>query len=273
MNKRRFSAAVKDQVLEILIYGEIGEDYWSDRGITASSISAEIAQAGAYDRIRVRVNSPGGSCFEGVAIYNLLRSQGKPIDMFVDGLAASAASVIAMAGDTINIGLGAMLMIHNAWTFAYGEAADLRKVADTLDKISVTIGSIYVNRTKNDAAAVKTLMDAETWMSAEDAIAKGFADLVIGAEESDDDAKAMTRQFNLKMFRHPPKSLQRKPKNAAVISCECDCGPCVDGDCANCEMDPCMSVGCTCPQHEEMSAAAPPPSMEIYERRLALYER
>ncbi len=75
MNKRRFSAAVKDTTLEILMYGEIGEDYWSGGGITASSVSKQIADAGAFDRIRVRVNSPGGSCFEGVAIYNLLRSQ------------------------------------------------------------------------------------------------------------------------------------------------------------------------------------------------------
>lgn len=257
------------------MYGEIGEDYWSDRGITASSVSAEIANAGAFDRIRVRINSPGGSCFEGVAIYNLLRSQGKPIDMYVDGLAASAASVIAMAGDTINIGLGAMLMIHNAWTFAYGEAADLRKVADTLDKISVTIGSIYVARTKNDAETVKTLMDAETWMSAADAVAKGFADKVMNEDEGDgDDAKALARQFNLRVFKHAPKSLQRKPKNAAAVECECDCGPCMDGDCADCEMDPCTSPGCTCPQHEmKAKPAEPAPSMDIYERRLSLYER
>ncbi len=138
----------------------------------------------------------------------------------MDGLAASAASVIAMAGVTISIGLGAMLMIHNAWTFAYGEAADLRKVADTLDKISVTIGTIYVARTKNDAATVKTLMDAETWMSAEDAVAKGFADKVQNEDESaDDDPKALARQFNLSVFRHPPKAFTRKPKAAASTDC------------------------------------------------------
>jgi hypothetical protein len=141
-----------------------------------------------------------------------------------------------------------------------------------LDKISVTIGSIYVARTKNDAETVKTLMDAETWMSAEDAVAKGFADKVMNSDESEsDDAKALARQFNLSVFKHAPKALQRKAKNAST-DCECDCGPCVDGDCAGCEMDPCDSPGCSCPQHEQMKVAATP-LLEIYERQLALHER
>ena len=247
---------MKDSKLELLVYGEIGEDYWTGEGITAKYISAQIAAAGDFDSIVVRVNSPGGSAFEGVAIYNLLRAQGKPIEMIVDGLAASAASVIAMAGDTIAIGLGAMIMIHNAWTFAYGDADDLRKVADTLAKISETIGTIYVDRTKNDAAAIKTLMDAETWMGAEEAVKNGFADSVVGKSEDDSKkAKALAGKFNLSVFKHAPKALQRKAKNAAT-DCECDCGPCMDGDCAGCEMDPCDSPGCTCPQHEQMRAAA-----------------
>jgi ATP-dependent Clp protease protease subunit len=270
LKKRVFSAAVKDSTLEILIYGEIGEDYWTGEGITPGSISAKIAAAGQFDRIALRVNSRGGNAFDGVAIYNLIRAQGKPVDVYVDGLAASAASVIVMAGDTISIGLGAMLMIHNAATIAWGEARELRKVADTLEKISVTIAEIYVSRSKNDAATVKELMDAETWMSAEDAVAQGFADKVLVAEDDGAEAKAMMRQFDLRFFKHPPKALRPSPTNASG-DCECDCGPCTDGDCAGCEMDPCDSPGCTCPQHEEMKAGTP--LLDIHERQLALYER
>jgi ATP-dependent protease ClpP protease subunit len=270
--KRVFASAVKNKTLELLVYGEIGEQWWSDRGITAQWVSDEINAAGDFDRIAVRINSPGGSCFEGVAIYNRLRAEGKPVDVFVDGLAASAASVIAMAGDTISVGLGAMIMIHNAWSFAAGDGDELRKVADTLDKISVTIGTIYVDRSKNDAATIKQLMDAETWMDAETAVEKGFADAVVTPDSDESEkARALARDFNLKGYKHVPKALQRKPK-AATTDCECDCEPCLDGDCADCEMDPCTSPGCTCPQHEEMNAPVAP-SMEYYERRLTLHER
>jgi ATP-dependent Clp protease protease subunit len=154
-------------VLEILVYEEIGEDYWSGTGVTAAAVTAAIKAAGAFDKIVVRINSPGGSCFEGVAIYNLLRSQGKPIDVFVDGLAASAASVIAMAGDTINVGTGAMIMIHNAacWGRLSAMLRHCEGRCDVIENISTTVGGIYVNRTGNDAATVKALMDAETWMN------------------------------------------------------------------------------------------------------------
>lgn len=266
--KRAFMAAKTAGVLELLVYEEIGQNWWSDDGVTAGTVAQAIKDAGNFSSIVVRINSPGGSAFEGVAIFNLLRAQGKPIEVFVDGIAASAASVIAMAGDTINIGVGAMLMIHNAMWGVYGDAQALRKGADVIENISVTIGSIYVQRTSNDAATVKTLMDAETWMGADEAVKQGFADKVLnqGAEEAAA-ARALTQKFNLKMFTHAPEELKAEKPNAATTGCQCTCVPCAEGDCKGCTVDPCETPGCLCGDAEAAS------SVEIYQHRLKLRER
>jgi ATP-dependent protease ClpP protease subunit len=274
--KRVFAAAVSNSTLELLVYDEIGENFWTGGGVTAQSVADAIAKAGSFDRISVRVNSPGGDCFEGVAIYNLLRAQGKPIDVSVDGLAASAASIIAMSGGTVSVGVGAMIMIHNAATFAYGDAAALHKIADTLDKISQTVGDIYVAKTKQSAAEIKTLMDAETWMSAQDAIDKGFADKILNQdEESSTQARALLKSFNLRHCKHVPAELRNGHKpQAGVDDCQCDCQPCQDGDCANCKNDPCDAEGCTCPQHDSnIGSHADDAFDDVARQRLALYEK
>jgi ATP-dependent Clp protease protease subunit len=275
VKKRAFMATVNNGTLELLVYEDIGQNWWSDAGVTAATITEAIRTAGIFNRISVRINSPGGNAFEGVAIYNLLRSQGKPIDVFVDGIAASAASVIAMAGDTIEIGVGAMLMIHNAMWGVYGDAAALRKGADVIENISVTIGGIYVLRTKNDAATVKTLMDAETWMGAEEAIKQGFADKVMNQDEEEvASARAIAQKFNLKVFQHAPAELKKKgiPHASVNPGCECGCIGCTETGCADCENDPCEAIGCDCPNHQEMSSEFIP-DLETYRQRLALRER
>ena len=204
--KRAFMAAMKAKVLELLIYDEIGENFWTGGGITAGSVGAAIKAAGDFDSIVLRINSPGGSCFDGVAIYNLIRAQKKPVTVFVDGLAASAASDIAMAGDEINMGSGAMIMIHNAMWGCYGDANDLRQAADAIEKISVTVAEIYIARTGNGADVIKAMMDAETWMSGADAVEKGFATRVVEQDARiAADAKALAATFNLKSFKNAPK--------------------------------------------------------------------
>jgi ATP-dependent protease ClpP protease subunit len=276
--KRIFAAAVMNSTLELLVYDEIGENFWTGGGITASSVAAAIKDAGIFDRISLRVNSPGGDCFEGVAIYNLLRAQAKPIDVFVDGIAASAASVIAMAGDTVSVGVGAMIMIHNAAVGIYGDGPTLRKTADTLDKISQTVGGIYVAKTEQTPEAIKTLMDAETWMGAQEAIDNGFADQILTLDEgAATEAQALVKTFNLSRYcKHVPEKLQRTRKPRADTSgCQCDCQPCIDGDCQGCSHDPCDCEGCDCPQHDSNvgSKAADTAFDEVARQRLALYER
>lgn len=161
----------------ISIYDTIG-DNWEGTGVTAKRISAALRTIGAKD-ITVNINSPGGDFFEGVAIYNLLRQHAGRVIVQVMGLAASAASIVAMAGDQIRMGDGAFLMIHNAWAVAIGNRHDLEAAAATLVSFDAAMAKVYAARASialDDAAA---MMDKETWMSAEKAVANGFADGIL----------------------------------------------------------------------------------------------
>lgn len=155
---------------EISVYDEIGLF-----GITAKQFIADLRAIEASD-IQLSINSPGGSVFDAIAMYNALRQHPANITVKVMGVAASAASIIAMAGDKIVMPENAFMMIHNPLNFAYGNADDLRDMADILDKIAASLVSTYVARTGNSEADIKSLLDAETWLNAEEAVAKGFAD-------------------------------------------------------------------------------------------------
>jgi len=158
----------------ITIYEPIGYDYWTGEGVTAKRIAAALRAIGDKDVV-VNINSPGGNFFEGVTIYNLLRNHKAKVTVQVLGLAASAASVIAMAGDDILMGDGAFLMIHNAWAVAIGNRHDMREAADHLEPIDAAMASVYAARagiSKPDAAE---MMDKETWLNAEAAVNDGFA--------------------------------------------------------------------------------------------------
>ncbi|KWN79398.1 head maturation protease, ClpP-related [Burkholderia ubonensis] len=167
-------AAAGDDVGGITINGAIGET-WDGTGVTSNRIAAALRSIGAGVPVVVNLNSPGGDFFEGVAIYNLLRQHDAEVTVNVMGLAASAASVIAMAGDKILMGDGAFLMIHNAWSVAVGNRHDFIAAAETLAPFDDAMASLYAKRSgmsKVDAAA---LMDKETWISADQAVKNGMA--------------------------------------------------------------------------------------------------
>lgn len=185
-----------DGTVELLVYGDVGAG-WFDEGITAAGMKDTLDRAGVYSRIRVRVNSFGGDAFEGLAIYNMIRSQGKPVDVFVDGIAASAAAIISMCGDTITVANNAMMMVHNASSMAYGYAADLRKTADILDKVSMAVAQTFVDRTKNSMEMVKGLMDAETWMNAAECLKDGFATAADSTEADEEKVLSAVRSSRL----------------------------------------------------------------------------
>lgn len=215
--KRMFAAAKTDKSNDLLLYlyDVIGGSFFYD-GITAKDIADELAKAGKIDSITVRINSPGGSVFQGVSIFNLLRTQGVPVNVMVDGVAASAASVVAMAGDKITMADNALLMIHNAWMEAAGDANELRKVAETLDKVSGTLVETYAKRTCQAAEDVQAMMDAETWMDAKEALAKGFA-TEIYERDADEGAQAMALAASFDLKRHfakVPDALAEPPKAA-----------------------------------------------------------
>lgn len=186
---------------DVLIYDYIG---WG--GVTAADFAREL-QALTVKTINVRINTPGGDVFDGLAIFNSLKSHGATINVQIDGIAASIGSIIAMAGQTITMGESAFLMIHNPWALVIGNAADMREMAMTLDKIGGSLAGIYATRqgvTKDQAQA---WMDAETWFTAEEATAAGLADAVAGAT-----AGAQSRSaFDLSGYAKVPQALTETP--------------------------------------------------------------
>lgn len=167
----------------ITIFDVIGEDFWTGGGFTAKRMSAALRAIG--DRpVTVQINSPGGDLFEGLAIFNLLRSHKQKVTVQVMGWAASAASIIAMAGDEIVMGLGTFMMVHNAWGVVIGNRHDFREAADLFESFDTAIIDIYEARTGGERAGIEKLMDAESFLGPADAVKHGFADRV------DDDLKA-----------------------------------------------------------------------------------
>ncbi|GKS14780.1 hypothetical protein YDYSY3_57800 [Paenibacillus chitinolyticus] len=166
---------------EISIYGTIGSSWW-DESISASQFAKDLKELGDdLDQITVRINSAGGSVFDGLAIRSQLRNHKATITVHVDGWAASIASIIAMAGDKIHMASGSMMMIHNPMNSVWGgQAKDFREMADVLDKIRDSLVNVYAGKTGIDRDELVALMDAETWMTAEEAVEKGFADEVEG---------------------------------------------------------------------------------------------
>ena len=179
----------------ISIFDVIGEDGWTGGGVTAKRISAALRSIGNRDVI-VRINSPGGDMFEGIAIYNLLRTHPAKVTVEVLGWAASAASIIAMAGDEIRMGFGSFMMIHNAWGMVIGNRHDMREAASLFDGFDAALADIYEARTGMDRVSIERLMDAETFMTAAQAVEYGFADAVDdGVAAPSGDAKSTDRRL------------------------------------------------------------------------------
>ncbi len=180
----------------ITMFDIIGEDFWTGGGVTAKKVASQLrAIAGP---VEVQINSPGGDMFEGIAIYNVLREHPHDVTVKVMGMAASAASIIAMAGDTIEIGAASFLMIHNCWVLAMGNRHDMRETADFLEPFDAAMIDVYAARSGQKAEDIAKWMDAETFMSGSQAIEHGFADALLSADKitTDDKAKAEDRRVN-----------------------------------------------------------------------------
>lgn len=179
-------AAADDVSDTITIFDVIGEDWWTGGGFTAKRMAAALRAIGNKDVV-VQINSPGGDLFEGIAIYNLLRGHSAKVTVHVMGMAASAASIIAMAADDLAMGRGSFIMVHNAWGCVCGNRHDLAQAVETFEAFDAAIADIYVARTGRKLADIQKLMDAETFMDPQKAIAEKFADRIdddIGAQAS-----------------------------------------------------------------------------------------
>lgn len=181
------------------LYGAIGQG-----GITADAFRRALDSIRA-PRITLRINSPGGDVIDGIAMYNDLIAHSAKVDVQVTGLAASAASIVAMAGDTVSMAESAFFVIHNAWVISGGDKRVKRKTADTLEQVDASLAGVYAARTGMPADEMLAMMDAETWFSAADAVSAGFADAVTGQQ-----AGAMASlAFDLSDFGRVPAQVKR----------------------------------------------------------------
>ncbi|EMH0077916.1 head maturation protease, ClpP-related [Klebsiella pneumoniae] len=196
----------------ISVFDVIGQDYWGE-GITAKRIAGALRAMNGAD-VTVNINSPGGDMFEGLAIYNLLREYEGHVTVKVLGIAASAASIIAMAGDDIQIGRGAFLMIHNCWLYAMGNRHDFAELAQSLEPFDTAMADIYAARSGLDIAAIQNLMDAESYIGGSDAVAKGLADSLLSADavsDGDESPAAALRKLDALLAKtNTPRSERRK---------------------------------------------------------------
>lgn len=203
---RKFEVVTKSDTneVDIFLYDQIvsSEDeaeWWG--GVAPESFVKAVYAVDKNATINLRVNSPGGSVFAARAMEQALRAHKGRVVVHIDGLAASAATFIAMSGDEVIMAKGAMFMIHNAWTGMWGNADDLRKEADLLDKIDGTLAETYADKTGKEVAVVTGWMAAETWFTAQEALDAGFATSIAEAE-----AKAST--WNLSAYDNAPKTEQ-----------------------------------------------------------------
>jgi ATP-dependent protease ClpP protease subunit len=220
----RISNAVDSDEAEVMLYDEVGGWY----GATADQFIADLRGVTAPS-LRVRINSPGGSVFEGIAIANALRSHPANITIQVDGIAASIASVIAMAGDRIEMAPNTMLMIHDASGVCLGNAADMEEMAELLDLISDNIADAYAARAGGTREQWRERMKAETWYLPEDAVANGLADEAVQApkagtptEPAEEPEPEMARAWDLAAYgytgprREQPKAEAEQPESVTL---------------------------------------------------------
>ena len=192
---------------DIMLYGTVGEFPWSD-GFTARDVVNALAQSGRSADLNVRINSPGGEMDDGFAIYNALKAHPGKVTVVIDGIAASMATIIAMAGDQVISRDGSIWMIHDPAGLTIGNADDHAKSIEMLDTYANSAASIYAEKTGKPVDEIRAMMKAETWMTAEEAVANGFASKV-----SDGDKTVTPVAFNYAMFKQAPKKLVAMVKN------------------------------------------------------------
>lgn len=168
--------AAANKVGDVMLYGPISETSWRGDEATPKQFKKDLDALGDVSTLNIYINSGGGDVFAGQAIYSMLKRHKAEKTVYVDGLAASIASLIAMAGDTVVMPKNAMLMVHNPWTWAVGNANDFRAIADDMDKIREAMIPVYRDKTGLSDEEIIALLDAETWLTAEEAKEKGFCD-------------------------------------------------------------------------------------------------
>jgi ATP-dependent Clp protease protease subunit len=196
-NKKFFSLEKNEQTATLTIYGDITSYPWFEGDVSAANLSHQLDAMGDVTQIDVYINSYGGEVAEGLAIYNALKRHKAKVRTICDGFACSIASVIFMAGDERIMNEASLLMIHNAWTFASGNADGLRKAADDLEKITQASVEAYKAHSSLSEEEIKALMDAETWILPEEATSYGFATAIEKTEKAAANQNAWLQLFEI----------------------------------------------------------------------------
>lgn len=198
-----------------LYLNDVIDPYW---GASAAGLIAALAAAG--DRaVHLHINSPGGDVFEGLMMSAAIAAHATPVAAHIEGLCASAATGVALACASVDMLEGSLFMVHNAWTFAYGNKADLRATADLLDKVDQGIVGTYTRATGATADQVIAWMDAETWFTAAEALDAGFVQGLVQASQRETSASAQARDWNLAAYRNAPRrATKAKQPDAAALA-------------------------------------------------------
>lgn len=226
-NKKTWSFKNKSEAVgELMLYGDISSSTWWGDEVTPKQFKQDMDALGDISTLNVYINSDGGDVFAGQAIYSMLKRHTATKNVYIDGLAASIASLIAMAGDKVIIPANAMMMIHNPASGVWGNANEMREMADALDKIREAMLVTYETKTGMKETDLITLLDAETWLTAQEAVDYGFADEV---EETKQIAASLRKgnlvmngqEFDLDRFTNAPKfelpaEIQDPPQTSAV---------------------------------------------------------
>lgn len=212
-NKKFFSLVKEKLTATLNIYGDITSWPWRDTDVSAANLSKQLEALGDVEQIDVYINSYGGEVAEGLAIYNALRRHKAKVTTYCDGFACSIASVIFMAGDERIMNESSLLMIHNAWTYAKGNSAELRKQADDLEKITQASVEAYKAHSSLSEKEIKKLMDNESWILPEEALSYGFATTIDKMENENASQSAWLQLFDIIKAHQEKENDDEEPEN------------------------------------------------------------
>ena len=215
MDKKFYSFEKKSETAaDLYIYGDITSHKWDESDTSAWGFKQELEELGEISELNVHINSYGGETFQGLAIYNLLKQHKAQINVYVDGIAASSASIIAMAADKVYMPKTALMMIHNCWLLAIGNAKELRKTADDMDKIAVAYKEAYLSKINITEEKLDKLLDEETYLTADECIEMGFADEIIELKTN----SSINQNANMCLYKLVSKLKQQEKENSINIS-------------------------------------------------------
>lgn len=214
MDKKFYSFENKtDTSADLYIYGDITSYEWDESDVSAWGFKKELEELGEISELNVHINSYGGETFQGLAIYNLLKQHKAQINVYVDGIAASSASIIAMSGDKIYMPKTSLMMIHNCWKWAVGNSKELRKTADDMDKVAIAYKEAYLSKINITEDELDKLLDEETYLTADECIEMGFADEIVELKTN----SSINQNANMCLYKLVNKLKQKEKEKTIII--------------------------------------------------------